>query len=209
MAEVKPGPHIVFSAHVHNDRGLAIANSMAAIEAGARQVECSIRGVGERAGNAQLEAVILNIMMSGDTPFTCNIDRTQLIPTAKLHAAFVPDISVMLPVSGANAFAHGSGIHQDGMLKAGCYEYMEPSDYGHQEGTSFPLTRHSGMAGIGAVLNHQDVFLSPSELSAFAEMFKNASSDALETKGLRIIPPDMAAHWARNFVNQYCQKPAA
>lgn len=196
---VKPASDIVFSAHVHNDRDLALANSLEAIKAGARQVECTIRGVGERAGNAALERIVANISI--DNKFACNVDRAQLVPTAKLHASFIPDIGCMQPIVGGNVFAHGSGIHQHGMVKGGLYEYMKKEDYGHPEGNNFPLTVHSGAAGIGAGLERMGIHMQGEQLKEFFELFKESAADLLNRKKpMRTVPYNKTEQWARKYL---------
>lgn len=123
----------VFSVHCHNDLGLAVANSLAAIKAGARQVECTINGIGERAGNAALEEIVMALDTRADLyPVTTAINTKEIVPTSRMVAT----ISGMLvqpnkAIVGANAFAHESGIHQDGVLKSReTYEIMRAEDVG-------------------------------------------------------------------------------
>ena len=124
------------STHCHNDLGLAVANSLAAVRAGARQVECTVNGIGERAGNAALEEIVMALRTRRDAmPFTTGI-RTELITRASRLVATVTGMSVQnnKAIVGANAFAHESGIHQDGVLKhAGTYEIMTPESVGLAE----------------------------------------------------------------------------
>src|SRR5690606_6162700 len=112
--------NVVISVHCHNDLGMATANTLAAIEAGARQVEVTINGIGERAGNTSLEEVVMALKTRGDLygGIDTNIDTTQLVPTSRLVSRMT-GISVQpnKAIVGANAFAHEAGIHQDGMLK--------------------------------------------------------------------------------------------
>lgn len=124
---------VIWSTHCHNDLGLAVANSLSAVLAGARQVECTVNGLGERAGNASLEEVVMAVRTRGDL-FSCDtrIDTTQIVPSSKLVSqitgyAVQPNKAVV----GANAFAHESGIHQDGVLKhRETYEIMRAEDVG-------------------------------------------------------------------------------
>ena len=124
------------STHCHNDLGLAVANSLAAVRAGARQVECTVNGIGERAGNAALEEIVMALRTRRDAmPFTTGV-RTELITRASRLVAAVTGMSVQnnKAIVGANAFAHESGIHQDGVLKhAGTYEIMTPESVGLAE----------------------------------------------------------------------------
>ena len=136
----------VFSVHCHNDLGLAVANTLAGIEGGARQVECTINGMGERAGNAAMEEVVMALRVRGDTmPYHTNIDATMLTRASKLVSAVSSfPVQYNKAIVGRNAFAHESGIHQDGMLKnAGTYEIMTPESVGVSK-TSLVMGKHSG-----------------------------------------------------------------
>jgi 2-isopropylmalate synthase len=136
----------VFSVHCHNDLGLAVANTLAGIEGGARQVECTINGMGERAGNAAMEEVVMALRVRRDTlPYRTNIDTTMLTRASKLVSAVSSfPVQYNKAVVGRNAFAHESGIHQDGMLKnAGTYEIMTPESVGVAK-TSLVMGKHSG-----------------------------------------------------------------
>lgn len=136
----------IFSTHCHNDLGLAVANSLAGVEGGARQIECTINGLGERAGNAALEEIVMAIKTRGDVlPYHTEIDATHLMRVSKL-VSVVSGFPVQYnkAVVGKNAFAHESGIHQDGMLKnAGTYEIMTPESVG-VKATSLVMGKHSG-----------------------------------------------------------------
>ena len=134
LIERVPGANkVVWSTHCHNDLGLASANSLAAVMNGARQVECTINGLGERAGNASLEEVVMAIKTRRDI-FTCDtrIDTTQIVPTSKLVSSITGyPVQPNKAIVGANAFAHESGIHQDGVLKhRETYEIMRAEDVG-------------------------------------------------------------------------------
>jgi 2-isopropylmalate synthase len=123
----------VWSTHCHNDLGMAVANSLAAVMAGARQVECTINGLGERAGNASLEEIVMAVKTRADIfPCTTRIDTTQIVPASKLVSTITGyPVQPNKAVVGANAFAHESGIHQDGVLKhRETYEIMRASDVG-------------------------------------------------------------------------------
>jgi 2-isopropylmalate synthase len=136
----------VFSVHCHNDLGLAVANTLAGIEGGARQVECTINGMGERAGNAAMEEVVMALRVRGDTlPYHTNIDTTMLTRASKLVSAVTSfPVQYNKAIVGQNAFAHESGIHQDGMLKnAETYEIMTPESVGVAK-TSLVMGKHSG-----------------------------------------------------------------
>jgi 2-isopropylmalate synthase len=136
----------VVSVHCHNDLGLAVANSLAAVSAGARQVECTINGLGERAGNAAMEEIVMALRTRPDRmPFTTGIDTTAITRASKLVSTITGfAVQPNKAIVGANAFAHESGIHQDGMLKhAGTYEIMTPESVGLSRST-LVMGKHSG-----------------------------------------------------------------
>ena len=137
---------VIWSAHCHNDLGLAVANSLAAVQNGARQVECTINGLGERAGNCALEEVVMAMKVRGeDLPFTNSIDPSYLAKASSLVSRMTGfPVQYNKAIVGKNAFAHESGIHQDGMLKnSETYEIMRPEDVGVSK-TSLVLGKHSG-----------------------------------------------------------------
>lgn len=149
-ANVNGADGVVFSAHCHNDLGLAVANSLAAIEGGARQVECTINGIGERAGNAALEELVMALKVRGgwygvDT----GIDTPKLLETSRLLSRITGmQVQRNKAIVGLNAFAHESGIHQHGMLKhRDTYEIMRPQDVGWPD-SQLVLGRHSGRAAV-------------------------------------------------------------
>jgi 2-isopropylmalate synthase len=136
----------IFSVHCHNDLGMAVANSLAGLRAGARQIECTINGIGERAGNAALEEVVMAIKTRGDVlPYQVGIDAKLLNRASKLVAAATSfPVQYNKAIVGRNAFAHESGIHQDGMLKhTQTYEIMTPESVGVSK-TSLVMGKHSG-----------------------------------------------------------------
>ncbi|SNZ08955.1 2-isopropylmalate synthase [Cohaesibacter gelatinilyticus] len=136
----------IFSAHCHNDLGMAVANSLAAAKGGARQIECTINGLGERAGNAALEEIVMAIRTRNDIfPYETNINSRLLTRASKLVSAVSAfPVQYNKAIVGKNAFAHESGIHQDGMLKnAETYEIMKPEDVG-VGGTDLVMGKHSG-----------------------------------------------------------------
>ena len=142
---------ITISTHCHNDLGLAVANSLAAIEAGARQVECTINGIGERAGNASLEEVVMALHVRADVmPYEVGIRTGELFPTSRLlteitHVQVQPNKAIV----GRNAFAHEAGIHQDGVIKNPLtYEIMTPKSVGVPE-NKLVLGKHSGRHALG------------------------------------------------------------
>src|SRR5579885_2079851 len=135
-----------FSAHCHDDLGMAVANSLAAARAGVRQIECTINGIGERAGNAALEEVVMAMKVRNDVlPYWTGIEATMLTRASKLVAAATSfPVQYNKAIVGRNAFAHESGIHQDGMLKnAQTYEIMTPESVGVKQ-TSLVMGKHSG-----------------------------------------------------------------
>ena len=151
LIEKVPGADkVIFSTHCHNDLGLAVANSLAGVRAGARQVECTINGLGERAGNAALEEIVMALKTRSDAmPYFTNIDSTHLARASKVVSAAANfPVQYNKAIVGKNAFAHESGIHQDGMLKnAETYEIMTPASVGIKE-TTLVMGKHSGRAAF-------------------------------------------------------------
>ena len=139
----------VFSAHCHDDLGLAVANSLAALRAGVRQIECTINGVGERAGNASLEEVVMATRVRPDRlPYTTNIESTELFKTSQLLSSLTQEpVQSNKAIVGRNAFAHEAGIHQDGVIKdRRTYEIMRPEDVGLK--STLVLGKHSGRHAV-------------------------------------------------------------
>jgi 2-isopropylmalate synthase len=137
---------VVFSVHCHDDLGLAVANSLAGLEGGARQIECTINGIGERAGNAALEEVVMAIKTRRDVlPYQVGVETTMLTRASRLVSAATSfPVQYNKAIVGRNAFAHESGIHQDGMLKhQQTYEIMTPASVGVKQ-TSLVMGKHSG-----------------------------------------------------------------
>ena len=161
------GPAITLSAHCHDDLGMAVANSLAAVQAGARQVECTINGIGERAGNASLEEFVMALRVRRDRlPFDTSIRSEHLCATSRLLS---DTVSVPVPpnkaIVGANAFAHEAGIHQDGVLKNPLtYEIIRPEDVG-APGTRLVLGKHSGTRGVDARCRALGFYLRPEALA--------------------------------------------
>jgi 2-isopropylmalate synthase len=166
----------VFSVHCHNDLGLAVANSLAAVMNGARQVECTINGLGERAGNASLEEIVMAVRTRQDV-FPCrvdHIDTTQIVPTSRLVASITGfAVQPNKAIVGANAFAHESGIHQDGVLKhRETYEIMRAEDVGWMA-NRMVMGKHSGRNAFKTRLQELGIeFSSEEELSAAFARFK-------------------------------------
>lgn len=133
IQQVENSSKVVWSTHCHNDLGMAVANSLAAVMNGARQVECTINGLGERAGNASLEEIVMAVKTRKDLfNLTTSIDTTQIVPTSRLVSTITGyPVQPNKAIVGANAFAHESGIHQDGVLKhRETYEIMRAQDVG-------------------------------------------------------------------------------
>jgi 2-isopropylmalate synthase len=166
----------VFSVHCHNDLGLAVGNSLSAVLNGARQVECTINGLGERAGNASLEEIVMAVRTRQDV-FSCdtNLDTTHIVPTSRLVSSVTGfPVQPNKAIVGANAFAHESGIHQDGVLKAReTYEIMLAQDVGWSD-NKIVLGKHSGRNALKSRLKELDVeFETEAELNAAFSRFKD------------------------------------
>jgi 2-isopropylmalate synthase len=165
----------IFSAHCHNDLGLAVANSLAALEGGARQIECTLNGIGERAGNTALEEVVMAIKTRGDVlPYETGIEATMLTRASKLASAATSfPVQYNKAIVGRNAFAHESGIHQDGMLKnAQTFEIMTPESVGVSK-TSLVMGKHSGRAAFRNKLEELGYSLSDNQFQDAFERFKD------------------------------------
>ncbi|GGY37063.1 2-isopropylmalate synthase [Bacterioplanes sanyensis] len=162
----------IFSVHCHNDLGLAVANSLAAVANGARQVECTINGLGERAGNAALEEIVMATRTRADLlDLETGIDATQIVPTSRLVSSITGfPVQPNKAIVGANAFAHESGIHQDGVLKhRETYEIMQAEDVGWGA-NKMVMGKHSGRAAFRSRLEELGVTFETDELlnKAFA-----------------------------------------
>ena len=166
---------VVISAHCHNDRGLATANTLAAIQAGARQVECTVNGIGERTGNASLEQVVTNVSLSPEEFLVWHgVDTTKFCDLSRLVAdACGQPVALNQPFVGKNAFAHESGIHQDGTIKdSSLYELCPPEVVGNER--RLPLGKLSGRAGIQARLAELGmVVVSDDQLKLLASDFSD------------------------------------
>ena len=165
----------MFSVHCHDDIGLAVANTLAGIEAGARQVECTINGIGERAGNAALEEVVMAIRTRRDVlPYATGIDTTMLTRASRRVAAATSfPVQYNKAIVGRNAFSHESGIHQDGMLKnAETYEIMTPESVGVLK-TSLVMGKHSGRAAFKDKLRDLGYTLGDNALQDAFKRFKD------------------------------------
>ncbi|KWV15614.1 2-isopropylmalate synthase [Xanthomonas translucens] len=174
IASVPGAERVIFSTHCHNDLGLAVANSLAAVEAGARQVECAINGIGERAGNCALEEITMALKVRGafygiDTA----INTQRIVASSQLLQRLVGmPVQRNKAIVGGNAFAHESGIHQHGMLRhRSTYEIMRPEDVGW-ESSQMVLGRHSGRAAVEQRLRALGYVLEEAELILAFETFK-------------------------------------
>jgi 2-isopropylmalate synthase len=186
----------VISTHCHDDLGLAVANSLAAVEAGAGQIECTINGLGERAGNCALEEVVMALRTRADHyGCTTRIDTRRLVPTSRLVATIT---GIQVPrnkaIVGRNAFAHESGIHQDGMLKErSTYEIMRPEDVGLDK-TDLVLGKHSGRAALADRAKALGYELDAEQLKTVFEQFK-----LLADRKKEIYDGDIAALCEQQF----------
>ena len=181
--------HAIISVHCHNDLGLAVANSIAAIQNGARQVECTINGIGERAGNASLEEIAMILRTRKDIfPAHTRIVTEKIYPTSRLVTS-ITGVSVQpnKAIVGANAFAHESGIHQDGLLKEKLtYEIMTPESVGISK-SSLVLGKHSGrhafrerIEGLGYTLDDKELMLAFKRFKTLSDMKKHIYDEDIE-----------------------------
>ena len=166
---------VIISVHCHNDLGLAVANSLAAIEAGARQVECTINGIGERAGNASLEEIVMALHVRADRlPFETGIKTNELYPTSQLLSSIVGfEVQPNKAIVGRNAFAHEAGIHQHGVINNPlCYEIMTPESVG-VPANSLVLGKHSGRHALSLRYAELGFDITAAELDAAYMRFTN------------------------------------
>ena len=164
---------VVVLAHCHDDLGLAVANSLAAVSAGARQVECTVNGIGERAGNTSLEEFVMAVRVRPDRySFETGVVSQQLYPTSRLLSEITgASVQPNKAIVGRNAFAHEAGIHQDGMIKnALTYEIMTPESVG-VPGTSLVLGKHSGRHALGLRCEQLGFHLERRELDGVYRQF--------------------------------------
>ncbi|SDZ77444.1 2-isopropylmalate synthase [Rubrimonas cliftonensis] len=181
---------VTLATHCHNDLGMATANALAAVEAGARQIECTINGLGERAGNTALEEVVMALKVRGDImPFATGVDTTRIMAASRLVAA-VSGFAVQFnkAIVGKNAFAHESGIHQDGMLKnAETFEIMRPEDVGLTE-SNLVMGKHSGRHAFRTKLKEMGYELGENALEDAFVRFK-----ALADRKKEVFADDLRA----------------
>ncbi len=165
----------ILSTHCHNDLGLAVANSLAGVNAGARQIECTINGIGERAGNAALEEVVMAMRTrADDLPYSNNIDTTKITKISRALSGITGfNVQPNKAIVGANAFAHESGIHQDGILKnAQTYEIMTPESVGLKK-NNLVLGKHSGRHAFRSQLEELGYVLGDNALEDAFKRFKD------------------------------------
>ncbi|HEY5839757.1 MAG TPA: 2-isopropylmalate synthase [Pyrinomonadaceae bacterium] len=203
---------ITISVHCHNDLGLAVANSLAAVDAGARQIECTINGIGERAGNASLEEIAMAMRVRGDRlPFETGIDTRELYPTSQLLSQIIGfGVQPNKAIVGRNAFAHEAGIHQHGVISNPlCYEIMTPESVG-VPANELVLGKHSGRHALALRYQELGYTLDAAELKSVYHRFTQLADrkkriydqdliSLVGTKAKRavaMIPPERE-QWAR------------
>ncbi len=199
----------VISVHCHNDLGLAVANSLAAVRAGARQVECTINGIGERAGNASLEEFVMALHVRQDVMnYETGVDTRQIYNTSRLVSGFTGIvIQPNKAVVGENAFAHESGIHQDGMLKnRETYEIMTPELVGVPK-TKIVLGRHSGRHGLAARLKALGYSVNDSDMTDIYQRFTELADKKKEVydEDLRLLMGDAVEKSGEYYHLDYLQ----
>jgi 2-isopropylmalate synthase len=212
VIENVPGAdRVIFSTHCHNDLGLAVANSIAGVQGGARQIECAVNGIGERAGNAALEEIVMALKVRGDRlPYFTGVETTHITRASRYVSAITGfPVQFNKAIVGKNAFAHESGIHQDGMLKnAETYEIMKPEDVGQIE-SNLVMGKHSGRHAFREKLKDLGYELGQNALNEAFQRFKDladkkkhvfdddiialvddalaSSADKVQVKHLRVI----------------------
>ncbi len=184
-AAVAGAEGVIFSAHCHDDLGVAVANSLAALRAGVRQIECTINGIGERAGNASLEEIVMATRVKPDRlPYATQVRTTELVRASRLLSELTGEpVQANKAIVGRNAFAHEAGIHQDGVIKdRRTYEIMTPEDVGVQ--STLVLGKHSGRhavrkrcEGLGYDLSRFEIDRVYREVIALADRQKSVSDD--------------------------------
>jgi len=181
MDHVKNIDKAIISAHCHNDLGLATANSIAGVMNGARQIECTINGIGERAGNTALEEVVMILKSHKELNLTTNIKTEKIFETSQLVSDYTGmSVQPNKAIVGANAFAHSSGIHQDGMIKnKSTYEIIDPADVGVKD-SSIILTARSGRAALRFRFEQIGVCLSLEEVSEIYSHFLTMADEKKE-----------------------------
>ena len=189
----------VISVHCHNDLGLAVANSLAAVEAGARQVECTVNGIGERAGNAAMEELVMALRTRHDAiPCTTGVASELIMKASRLVSAITGfSVQPNKAIVGANAFAHESGIHQDGVLKhARTYEIMTPESVGLHRST-LVMGKHSGRHAFKAKLKELGFALNDNQLQDAFERFKDladAKKEVFDEDIIALVDDSVVRH---------------
>ena len=204
---VKNIDRAIISVHCHNDLGLAVANSISAIENGARQIECTVNGIGERAGNASLEEIVMAIKVRNDLlKYSTNIETREIYNSSKLVSGFTGMlVQRNKAIVGENAFAHESGIHQDGMLKdRNTYEIMTPELVGYPK-TKIVLGRHSGRHGLKVRLKELGYEVTDENLSEVYAAFTELADKKKEVfdEDLRMIMGDSITHKNEHYELDY------
>jgi len=208
---VEGAENVIFSTHCQNDLGLATANSLSGALNGARQLECTINGIGERAGNASLEEIVMSLALKGDTHFGGGpgtgrlytaVNPVYITPSSKMVTEYTGmSCQPHKAIVGANAFQHESGIHQDGMIKnKGTYEIMTPESIGlmrgeQQSGAGIVLGKHSGRNAVGTRLKELGYELETDKLNAVFKRFKQVAErkkGGLEDEDLEALVTDQA-----------------
>ena len=207
IKRVKNINQAIISVHCHNDLGLAVANSIAGVENGARQVECTINGIGERAGNASLEEFVMALNVRRDMfDFYTDINTKEIFNTSRMVSAFSGIlVQPNKAIVGQNAFAHESGIHQDGMLKnRETYEIMTPESVGVTK-TTIVLGRHSGRHGLKQRLDELGYTLSEAELDKIYKSFLDLADKKKEVydDDLRILMGDEVLKESDFYILKY------
>ena len=181
---------VTISVHCHNDLGLAVANTLAAVEAGARQVECTINGIGERAGNASLEEIVMALKVRADRlPFDTGVETKQLYPSSQLLSSIIgSSVQPNKAIVGRNAFAHEAGIHQHGVISNPlCYEIMTPESVG-VPANNLVLGKHSGRHALALRYEDLGYAMPPDELDRVYQRFTS-----LADRKKRIYDQDLIA----------------
>lgn len=203
-AHITRSDEVIISVHCHDDLGMATANTLSAVRAGARQVEVTLNGIGERAGNTALEEVVMALATRGEQfgGATTRIDKPRLVPTSRLVSSLTGiDVQVNKAIVGGNAFAHEAGIHQDGVLKERTtYEIMDPADVGWQ-GTKLVLGKHSGRAGFRNALKELGLKLDDDKVQGVYERFLELADRKKNVTGADIVAlvADVTTHAGSPF----------
>ena len=205
LREVPELADMTLGIHCHDDLGLATVNSLVGLECGARQIHCTINGIGERAGNAALEEIVMTLNVRSDRfPYKSIVETPRLWAISRLVSEFTRfPISPNKAIIGNNAFSHGSGMHQDGMLKLpSTYEIMTPESVGAPP-RSFPITRHSGRKGIANRIAELGLMLDEADLDALFVVLKEqiSSTPVISNLELSALVASVRSLHSRNKTN--------